>query len=94
MLNVRRFAIGIACLAVVASAALALLPQSYVAQSGQRVSCGITPAPRNPPPPAGTNDECDAVHVQRAAWIALTLASGVGATTFFMTRPRGTSVLS
>lgn len=95
MLNLRRFAIGIACLAIVASAVLAFLPQSYVAQGGQRISCGITLAPRNPPPPLGTNDECDAAHAQRAAWIiALVVVSAAGAATSFITRPRGHSILT
>lgn len=85
----RRLTLIAAALLVVA-ALLALIPQWYRSPGGYQgekagvveskvVGCGIALAPRNPPPPPGTDDQCDAQHTRRGAMIA---ASVTGAAVF------------
>lgn len=65
---------------------LAVTPQSYRSPGGfqgekagvvetQVVDCGITLAPKNPTPPPGSNEECDAEHTQRGVLIAIAVAA-------------------
>ena len=65
---------------------LAVAPQSYRSPGGfqgekagvvesQIVDCGITLAPKNPTPPPGSNEECDAEHTQRGVLIAIAVAA-------------------
>ena len=65
---------------------LAVTPQSYRSPGGfqgekvgvvesQVVGCGIALAPKNPTPPPGSNEECDAQHTRRGVLIAIAIAS-------------------
>ena len=65
---------------------LAVTPQSYRSPGGYQgakvgvvesrlVDCGITLAPKNPPPPPGSNDECDSEHTRRGALITIVIAA-------------------
>jgi hypothetical protein len=65
---------------------LAVTPQRYRSPGGfqgekagvvksQIVECGITLAPKNPTPPPGSNEECDAEHTQRGVLIAIGVAA-------------------
>ena len=69
---------------VIVAVLLALIPQWYRSPGGYQgekagvveskvVGCGITFAPRNPPPPPGTDDQCDAQHTRRGAMVAASL---------------------
>ena len=74
----------IAVALVIIAAILAVTPQSYRSPGGYQgekvgvvesktVSCGIALAPKNPPPPPGTDDQCDAQHTRRGAMIVMAL---------------------
>lgn len=65
---------------------LAVTPQSYRSPGGyqgekagvvesQIVDCGTTLAPKNPPPPPGSNEECDAEHTRRGVLIAIAVTA-------------------
>ena len=74
----KRLGILIAGLGLAAALTLAVLPLSYAAtQTGQSVSCGLAILPKNPTPPPGSNDECDAAHVRQWSWVG-GVALGLG----------------
>jgi hypothetical protein len=95
----RRTALFIAVVGFGAALVLALTPLSYTSPGGpqkdvpfavaQKVACGVALLPRNPPPPPGTDDQCDAEHTKR--WMLLSVpalgaAIAAGATTIAMRR--------
>ena len=90
-MNGRRLGVLIAVAGLVIGLVLATRPLSYRAvEANQTVDCGIAFAPKNPPPPEGSNDECDAAHTGRWAGIIEVVFAGalLGGVVYFVSASR------
>jgi len=88
-MNGRRLGTLIAVAGLFIGLVLATRPLSYRAvEANQTVDCGIAFAPKNPPPPEGSNDECDAAHTGRWVGIIEVVFAGavLGSLVYFVSR--------